>query len=95
MPIPTPPSRFYFRPLPRTRGRRSAEGLDADSYAALNDDFISLRDQIESVIATAEFDGKNLIERGFQSRRSQHHGRQHNHGFGPANSTGQAGPWRH
>ena len=42
----------------------SQEGLDADSYAALNDDFISLRDQIESVIATAEFDGKNLIKSG-------------------------------
>jgi len=42
----------------------SQEGLGADSYAALNDDFISLRDQIDSVIASAEFGGKNLIKSG-------------------------------
>jgi len=40
----------------------SQEGLDTDSYTALNDEFTSLRDQIESIVATAEFNGKNLID---------------------------------
>ena len=43
------------------------EGLNADSYVALNDDFISLRDQINSIVASAEFGGKNLIKSGASS----------------------------
>ena len=40
----------------------SQEGLDTDSYTALHNEFTSLRAQIESIVATAEFNGKNLIE---------------------------------
>ena len=40
----------------------SQEGLDADSYVALNEEFTSLRAQIQSIVATAEFNGKNLID---------------------------------
>ena len=39
----------------------SQEGLDADSYTALNSEFTSLRDQIEAIVVSAEFNGKNLI----------------------------------
>ena len=39
-------------------------GLDTDSSNALHDDFTALRDQIETIIATAEFNGKNLITSG-------------------------------
>ena len=39
----------------------SQEGLDTDSYTALNSEFTSLRDQIDSIVQTAEFNGKNLI----------------------------------
>ena len=37
------------------------EGMDTDSYVALHQDFTALRDQIETIVATAEFNGKNLI----------------------------------
>ncbi len=40
----------------------SQEGLDTDSYVALHQEFTSLRAQIESIVATAEFNGKNLID---------------------------------
>ena len=40
----------------------SQEGLDSDSYVALNQEFTSLRAQIQSIVATAEFNGKNLID---------------------------------
>ena len=40
----------------------SQEGLDSDSYTALHQEFTSLRAQIESIVATAEFNGKNLID---------------------------------
>ena len=36
-------------------------GLDGASRTALNDDFTSLRDQLETIVQTAEFNGKNLI----------------------------------
>ena len=36
-------------------------GLDTDSRTALNNDFTSLRDQLETIVKTAEFNGKNLI----------------------------------
>jgi flagellin len=36
-------------------------GLDTASKTALNDDFTSLRDQLETIVQTAEFNGKNLI----------------------------------
>ena len=40
----------------------SQEGLDAISQAALNNDFISLMDQIESIVNSAEFNGTNLLD---------------------------------
>ena len=39
-------------------------GLDTDSASALNDDFTALRDQLETIVQTAEFNGKNLITSG-------------------------------
>jgi flagellin len=42
----------------------SQEGLDSDSYTALHQEFTSLRNQIQSIVATAEFNGKNLIDSG-------------------------------
>ena len=36
-------------------------GLDSASRTALENDFVALRDQIETIVATAEFNGKNLI----------------------------------
>ena len=42
----------------------SQEGLDTDSYTALNEEFTSLRAQIDSIVTTAEFNGKNLITNG-------------------------------
>jgi flagellin len=38
--------------------------LDATSRAALNDDFMSLRDQITKAISNADFNGTNLIDAG-------------------------------
>lgn len=40
----------------------SQAGLDTDSYTALNQELTSLRAQIETIIASADFNGKNLIE---------------------------------
>ena len=42
----------------------SQEGLDSNSYTALHEEFTSLRDQIDSIVLTAEFNGKNLISAG-------------------------------
>jgi flagellin len=39
-------------------------GLDTDSRTALNDDFTALRDQLETIVQTAEFNSKNLITSG-------------------------------
>ena len=39
-------------------------GLDTASRTALNNDFTSLRDQLETIVQTAEFNGKNLITTG-------------------------------
>jgi flagellin len=39
-------------------------GLDAASRTALNNDFTELRNQLESIVATAEFNGTNLINSG-------------------------------
>ena len=39
-------------------------GLDTDSKSALNDDFTALRDQLETIVQTAEFNSKNLITNG-------------------------------
>ena len=36
-------------------------GLDSASRTALHNDFLSLRDQITTIVETAEFNGKNLI----------------------------------
>jgi len=36
-------------------------GLDSDSRSALNDDFGQLRDQITSIVNTAEFNGTNIV----------------------------------
>lgn len=40
----------------------SQSGLDAASQAALHEEFTSLRSQILTVVGTADFNGKNLIE---------------------------------
>ena len=39
-------------------------GLDANSRTALHNDFANLRDQIESIVTTADFNGVNLVESG-------------------------------
>lgn len=39
-------------------------GLDTNSRTALNDDFTALRDQLETIVNTADFNGKNLITSG-------------------------------
>ncbi len=39
-------------------------GLDSASRTALHNDFVSLRDQLTTIVATAEFNGKNLITSG-------------------------------
>ena len=42
----------------------SKGGMDTDSYVSLNQDFTALRDQIITIVNTAEFNGKNLITQG-------------------------------
>ncbi len=42
-------------------------GLDAASRTALHNDFNQLREQIETIVATAEFNGTNLIKSGANS----------------------------
>jgi flagellin len=42
----------------------SQAGLDSDSYTALNQEFTSLRAQIEAIVSSAEFNGTNLIASG-------------------------------
>lgn len=39
-------------------------GLDAQSRAALNNEFVSLRDQITTIVKNAEFNGTNMIMNG-------------------------------
>ena len=39
-------------------------GLDSASRTALHNDFTALRDQIETIVATAEFNGTNLVKSG-------------------------------
>ncbi len=39
-------------------------GLDAASRTALHNDFTALRDQISTIVATAEFNGTNLVKAG-------------------------------
>ena len=39
-------------------------GLDSASRTALHNDFMALRDQIETIVGSAEFNGKNLITSG-------------------------------
>ncbi|MFQ5533285.1 MAG: flagellin [Sphingomonadales bacterium] len=39
-------------------------GLDTASRAALNNEFISLRDQINTIVGNAEFNGTNMIKNG-------------------------------
>ena len=41
--------------------------LDSASRTAINNDFKALRDQLDSIVATAEFNGKNLIEQSATS----------------------------
>ncbi len=45
----------------------SQGGMDADSYISLHQDFTALRDQIDTIVNTAEFNGKNLITNGATS----------------------------
>lgn len=40
------------------------DGLDVQSRTALHNDFTSLRAQLETIVATAEFNGTNLISSG-------------------------------
>ncbi len=40
------------------------EGLDTQSRTALHNDFTALRAQIETIVASAEFNGTNLIQSG-------------------------------
>ena len=42
----------------------SQEGMDQDSYNALHLEFTALRDQLTTIVNTAEFNGKNLITSG-------------------------------
>ena len=42
----------------------SDQGLDAASRSALNTDFIALRDQINTIVNNAEFNGTNMIQSG-------------------------------
>lgn len=42
----------------------SDQGLDAASRSALNTDFIALRDQINTIVTNAEFNGTNMISNG-------------------------------
>ncbi len=39
-------------------------GLDSQSQSALHNDFVALRDQLETIVTTAEFNGTNLISSG-------------------------------
>jgi flagellin len=39
-------------------------GLDANSRTALDNDFKALRDQVQAIVATAEFNGVNLVKSG-------------------------------
>ncbi len=39
-------------------------GLDADSRTAIQQDFAQLREQIKTIVATAEFNGQNIIKTG-------------------------------
>ena len=39
-------------------------GIDATSRTALTNDFLALRDQIDEVVRSAEFNGVNLVENG-------------------------------
>ena len=41
--------------------KANQSGLDSASRTALHNDFLSLRDQITTIVETAEFNGKNLI----------------------------------
>ena len=42
-------------------------GLDAASRAAINNEFISLRDQINTIVNNADFNGTNMIKSGGDS----------------------------
>lgn len=39
-------------------------GIDADSRAAINKDFTALRDQIQTIVDSSEFNGTNLLKTG-------------------------------
>ncbi|RMB08971.1 flagellin [Eilatimonas milleporae] len=43
------------------------EGLDSTSRTALNDEFVELRDQIDAIAASADFNGTNAINTGGSS----------------------------
>ena len=43
------------------------DGMDTNSYIALHQDFTALRDQIDTIVNTASFNGKNLIASGATS----------------------------
>lgn len=47
--------------------RASDQGLDDESRNALNDQFLQLRDQIDSIVGDASFNGTNAVDTGGQS----------------------------
>ena len=62
-------------------------GLDTASRTALNNDFTSLRDQLTTIVATAEFNETNLIKSGASNLLvlstvdgSHHHGQRPEYG---------------
>jgi flagellin len=49
----------------RTLAKQAADdGVSADSRAAYNKDFTALRDQITTIVSSAEFNGTNLLKSG-------------------------------
>ena len=57
----SPISLQFWRPR---RFRPARGGLAADFFAAIQNDFTSLRDQVETIVNTVEFNGKNPIANG-------------------------------
>lgn len=47
-----------------TAVRAADQGLDDESRRALNDTFLELRDQIDSIVSEASFNGTNAVETG-------------------------------
>ena len=49
----------------KAKAYQSADaGIDANSRAAINSDFVALRDQITTIVSSSEFNGTNLLKTG-------------------------------